>query len=250
MCPFSGLLCLCVACVSKCCGRLVQSTSRPDPPSSSHKRGCTDGAGSGGVSTALDTVHLHAPIEACLQAPSQNSCQARFARWKTSATGGSAESRALVQGITWQLCCCLMQMCLQIKVERVLVGSFCTSLDMQGLSLSLLRLDRPEWAQLLDAPAQAMHLLQMRSLMASFSWNRIQGLGTRPHTHAQDLQAFSSPACCACSCLPLHSCQVCFCCCDLVCSHPPPAAAGALAQSLLLWGQPNWTHLLDASAEA
>lgn len=43
----------------------------------------------------------------------------------------------------------------QVTVTRVLARHFVTSLDMTGFSLALLRLDDPQWVQLLDAPAQA-----------------------------------------------------------------------------------------------
>ena len=42
----------------------------------------------------------------------------------------------------------------QITVTRVMAGHFVTSLDMMGVTLALLRLENPQWVQLLDAPAQ------------------------------------------------------------------------------------------------
>lgn len=43
---------------------------------------------------------------------------------------------------------------MQVKVVRLLVGSFFTSLDMQGVSISLLPVDSDRLARL-DAPTQA-----------------------------------------------------------------------------------------------
>ena len=44
--------------------------------------------------------------------------------------------------------------CRQAQLERLWVGTFMTSLNMHGLSLTLLRLD-DQLLQLLDAPAKA-----------------------------------------------------------------------------------------------
>ncbi len=46
-------------------------------------------------------------------------------------------------------------MCVQLKVVRLYVGTFFTSLDMQGASISILPLDsrRLDW---LDAPTQVL----------------------------------------------------------------------------------------------
>ena len=60
----------------------------------------------------------------------------------------------------------------------MLVGHFVTSLDMMGVSLALLRLDEPQWVDLLDAPAQVSMLsrLSVRAYQCTPSSSLISSL--------------------------------------------------------------------------
>ena len=52
---------------------------------------------------------------------------------------------------------------MQVKVVRLYVGSFFTSLDMQGASISLLPVDSERLARL-DSPTQACHTIMLLNM--------------------------------------------------------------------------------------
>ncbi len=57
-----------------------------------------------------------------------------------------------------------MASAMQVKVVRLYVGSFFTSLDMKGASITLLPLDSSRLAKL-DSPTQVLHQLCILTIL-------------------------------------------------------------------------------------